>query len=134
MIPQVQDDLRQAFLVNVKLPDKTYRLDKERGRITSKVDGLEAVKQAIYLMINTERYRYPIYSWNYGIELAELIGKSPSYAIPEVQRRIKEALMQDDRITDVDAFSFTQNKQKVHLSFNVSTVYGEVKAEKEVQI
>lgn len=134
MIPQVQDDLRQAFLVNVRLPDKTYQLDKERGRITSKVDGLDAVKQAIYLILNTERYRFPIYSWNYGVELAELIGKSPSYAIPEMKRKIREALMQDDRITEVDAFSYTQNKQKVHFSFTVSTVYGEVKAEKEVQI
>ena len=58
--------------------------------------------QAVYLILNVERYAFPIYSRDYGSELSDLIGTPRDYAISEIKRRITEALTQDDRITSVD--------------------------------
>ena len=85
-------------------------IDGERitGTMT---DDIEAVKQAIYKILNTERYQYPIYSWNYGVELADLFGKPIAYVLPEIPRRIKEALVADDRIIDATAFELSHDKR-----------------------
>ena len=67
MIPVVDDEL--LTLEDETQPSLTYALDAENGRIRGKVDGLEAVKQAVYLVLSTERFAHLIYSWNYGAEL-----------------------------------------------------------------
>lgn len=110
-------------------PSKTYSIVD--GSIC---DGLESVRQAIELILNTERYKYTIYSWNYGIELNDLFGQPKSYVIPELQRRITEALTQDDRVKSVDNFEFEVNKKIVSVSFTVHTIYGDISSGKEVII
>lgn len=133
MIPQTNDDLTADFEVEVE-PSKTYKLNTDNNRIIGYIDGMEALKQAIYLMLSVERYDYLIYSWNYGIELKDLIGKPTSYVLSELKRRITEALTQDDRIESVDAFSFEVIKKKVHVAFTVHSIFGDFEAEKEVNI
>ncbi|MDU8766989.1 DUF2634 domain-containing protein, partial [Clostridioides difficile] len=104
----------------------------------SKIDGIcddvEALKQTIFLILNTERYEHLIYSRNYGVELNDLIGEPISYVIPELERRIKEALIQDDRVENVDNFEFQDVKGKVHCKFTVYSKYGNIKAEKVVSV
>ena len=117
-------------------PNKTYKMmidtDRIQGTIT---DDLEAVKQAIYKIINTERYKFLIYSWNYGIELEDLFGKPIPYVLPEIPRRIKEALTQDDRIKDVLGFDLTYNRKgDVLAKFTVVTIYGNIEIEKVVNV
>ena len=56
-------------------PSLNYEMHLEDETIYDKCDKLDAMKQVIYKILNTERYRYYIYSWNYGIELEELFGK-----------------------------------------------------------
>lgn len=117
-------------------PNKTYKMmidtDRIQGTIT---DDLEAVEQAIYKIINTERYKFLIYSWNYGIELENLFGKPIPYVLPEIPRRIKEALTQDDRIKDVLGFDLTYNRKgDVLAKFTVVTIYGNLEIEKVVNV
>ncbi|MGO0862332.1 DUF2634 domain-containing protein, partial [Clostridioides difficile] len=88
----------------------------------------------IFLILNTERYQHLIYSWHYGVELNDLIGEPVSYVIPELERRIKEALIQDDRIENVDNFEFQNVKGKLHCNFVVHTKYGNLNAEKVVSV
>lgn len=133
MIPVVNDDLQNDFEYE-EIPTRTFKLDITSETITGFTDGLEAMKQAIYLILNIQRYEYLIYSWNYGIELQDLFGQPISFVIPELKRRITEALMQDTRIKSVDDFSFEMNKGKVHATFTVSTIFGDVQAEKVVSI
>lgn len=133
MIPQT-GAFTEADAENTAQPTRTYHLNLERRRIQGHTDEFEAMKQAIYLILNTERYQYPVYSWDYGVELNELFGKPPSYVLPELKRRITEALMQDDRVTGVDGFSFETEGDKVHATFVVHTVFGEMEVEKEVDI
>ena len=59
-------------LEEVEIPTNTHKINYDKERVNGYVDNLEAMKQAIYLILNTERYAYPIYSWGYGIELVEL--------------------------------------------------------------
>jgi len=109
---------------------KIFRLYKFR----SMTDKRDALYQAIYLILNVERYAYPIYSRNYGSELSDLIGKPKDYAMSELKRRITEALEQDDRITGVGNWSFETGRKTVLANFTVYTIYGEIKAAKEVEI
>ncbi len=115
-------------------PGYTFKLDIERQRVKGTTDDKEAVLQTIYLMLSVERYAYQIYSRNYGVELSDLIGKPRDYVMSEIKRRITEALMQDDRITGVTDWKFESGRKSVTVQFVVNTVYGDVSAEKEVDV
>jgi len=132
MIPGTSGFLQSDFEITTQ-PTKTYRMDMENSQIRGYTDNLEAMKQAIYKIVNTERYQYIMYGWNYGIELLDLFGEPVSYVIPEVKRRIREALVWDDRINSVDNFE-TDLPQKgvLHISFTAHTIFGDVQAERTV--
>lgn len=130
MIPVDNDTIN--FKLNEHI-DTTYQLDISKNRIKSyKIDQKEAVKQASFLILNTERYDCVLYSWNFGIETKDLIGKSPSYVYPELCERIKEALIQDSRITSVNEFSYEILKNKMTIYFTIYTIYGDFDSHKEV--
>ena len=61
----------------------THRMTEER--VTGKVDGIKALEQAIYKILNTERYEYPIYTFAYGVELKKLIGREQPYVRSELK-------------------------------------------------
>ena len=133
MIPQVQDDIRQDFTFEA-LPSKTFRLNHNNLTVTGTIDQIQAVEQAVFLILNVERYQWLIFSWNYGVELHNLIGKDPEYCLPEIERRVREALLQDDRITPVQDFQFEINKKQVLATFTVVSIFGEINVEKVVEI
>ena len=115
-------------------PSYTYAMNDSTSKIVGKCDDIEAVKQAIFKILNTERYDSPIYSWDYGVELKELFGKPRHYCCAEIERQFTEALLVDDRITDVHNFMFSFPKRGViAVSFNVTTTYGEIDMEREVE-
>nr|DAP88904.1 MAG TPA: Protein of unknown function (DUF2634) [Caudoviricetes sp.] len=114
-------------------PSNTFFIDFEKGRISGFVDEREAVKQAIMLILNTERYKFLIYSWNYGVELEELIGTHPDIVEDEAERLISEALLQDDRITTVYDFEFSKNRDTLLVNFKVDSIYGDIDIETEVR-
>ena len=112
---------------------KDYRMNVRHGIINSQCDELDAMQQVIFKILNTERYQYIIYSWDYGIETLDLYGEPITYVVPELKRRIEEALLQDNRITSVDSFDFDVSEKKtVKATFTVHTIYGDVRAEKVV--
>lgn len=124
LIPTVSDGVI-ADIVDYTMPSKTYNLEYDKdSQIRGYCDEEKAMRQAIYKIINTERYEYIIYSWNYGIELADLFGKPIPFVYAEIQRRITEALLADDRIKDVYNFSFSNNREDVTVTFTASTIYG----------
>ena len=120
----------------VEQPSKTYKMNLYTGeRVQGYTDGLEAIKQAVYKILNTERYSYIIYSWNYGIELKDLFGQAMSYVCPELERRVTEALTQDTRITAVTNFEFDTSKRGVlSTTFTVHTDLGSFEAGKELEV
>ena len=129
-----KNDIKEDFTIEEN-SNKTYKLNIEKATIEGKCEGIEAIKQTIYCILNTERFEYLMYSWDYGIELKDLIGEQSTYVIPELERVIKEALIQDDRIEDVVEFVFNQtSKNIITVTFKVITKLGDVMVEKEVNI
>jgi phage baseplate assembly protein W len=104
------------------------------NRISGYVNDLEAVQQAIYLILSTERYKHIIYSWDYGVELLDLIGKPMPYVMAELPRRITEALTQDNRIEDVVDFEFETKGKRLHVKFTVVSSIGNIPTELEVEV
>ncbi len=132
MIPSATAFLGQDFEIEEQ-PTHTYRMNLGNSMIRGYTDNIEAMKQAIYKILNTERYQYVMYSWNYGIELLDLYGQPVSYVCPELERRITEALTWDDRINSVDNFEFnTVKKGEILVKFTVHTVFGDVQSERVV--
>lgn len=134
MLPQAGTDNVIDFDTNTTQPSYTYALEFESQRVRGYTDNRDALRQAIYLIIGTERYYYVIYSWNYGAELRDLIGQPVSYVLAEIKRRVEEALLQDDRITGITDWSFEVQGKKVHAKFMAHTIYGDIPIEKEVDL
>lgn len=134
MIPSAAGFLGRDFAV-VELPGLTYRADPEGEAVRGYVDGLGAVRQAVFRILQTERYQYAIYPWWYGIETSDLYGQPVNWVCAELERRIGEALLMDSRITGVTDFEFdTSVKGVVCAAFTVHTVYGDFVAGREVQV
>lgn len=134
MIPSTGGFLAQDFTI-VKQPGLTYRMDLDGDCVRGHVDGREALRQAIFRILQTERYQYVIYPWWYGIETIDLYGEPAAWVCAELERRITEALLVDDRITEVTDFAHdTGVKGTVHTTFTVHTIYGKITAEREVNI
>ena len=134
MIPSVNTVLNSEVKM-ITMPSKQHKMGFDNNRILGLCDGLEAVKQSIFKILNTERYTCLIYSWDYGIELKDLYGQSPMYVCPEIERRVKEALFQDDRISNIDEFEFDiSRKGVVSVSFTVHTLFGDLNEEMVVNI
>lgn len=112
---------------------RTYRADFARGRISGYADGISAMEQAVLLILSTERFRHAVYSWDYGSELGGVLGDDFQLAESEIKRLVREALLQDERVTDVDGFVFTRAaRNTLNVSFTVRTIFGELNETLEV--
>ena len=93
------------------------------------VEGNEGVKVWIYKALLTPRYNHSIYSWDYGSELMDLVGKAytPSLTKEEAKRYIKEALLINPYIVEVDITDIGFKDSLLSASVKVKTIYeGEV--------
>ena len=79
---------------------KTYKI--KDGKVIGFCDGKEALEQTIFFILSTERYKYLIYSDNYGSEFENVPNIDRDILESELKRRINEALIQDDRIESTD--------------------------------
>lgn len=127
MLPNT-DNLKEVEVISI--PSVDYRLEIDGEHVTGSCNDLESMKQVIFCILNTERYRFPIYSWNYGVELQDLYGKPRDYVMSVLQQRITEALMQDERIESVDNFEFEIKGSVICIEFTAHTIFGDVTSEK----
>lgn len=132
MLPKNETDLSAAEIT--EMPSLTYILNIGEQTIQEMTDGLDAVRQAVQLILAAERYEYAIFSWDYGVELQDLFGKDRDYVFAELQRRITDALTQDDRITEVTDFDFNCEKGKITVKFTVHSSYGDFESEVNVDV
>lgn len=106
------------------MTSRTYRITSDR--IAGYIDGIDAMKQAVWKRLMTERYVYDIYDDTYGLQTVDLIGKEYVYVASELEYRIRETLLNDDRISDVNQFQFKRGKDYIWVGFNVVTIFGEL--------
>ena len=116
----------------VSLPSQTWKIDKKSNRIVGETNGLEAVSQAVEILLNIDRYQYQIFQPYSGNEVKKLIGRNAKDAEILLQRYVQEALSTDDRILGIENFSSTVDGDKLTASFDVRTVFGMVQKEMEV--
>ena len=93
------------------------------------VEGNEAIKVWTYKALLVPRYNYSIYSWNYGSELMDLIGKAytPQLTKSEAKRYIEEALKINPYILDVNVIDTDFKDSVLSANVRVKTIYeGEV--------
>lgn len=129
----VDEDQDNDEEVEEDQPTLTFQI--KNGRIRNKVDGLPAMVQAVWKILKTERFVYPIYSDQYGNDLPDLFGKSFSYARVEIKRMLEEALLDDDRVTEVTIDSIEQSDSTtLSVTGTCTTIYGDVPIESEVKI
>ncbi len=129
MIPKSLIDAN-ITIIDTTETTSTYKISG--ARIQGSTDSLNALQQAIYKVLQTEKYEYPIYSFNYGVELESLIGKDLAYIKVELKRRIRECLLQDERIKDVENFNYQSTGDSLLCSFVVTSIYGNISVSKEV--
>lgn len=127
------NDLMQILNPDTSNKTKTFAINTTENIIGGKIDGLDALKQSIYLMLSIEADRYIIYPYTYGINTLDLIGKPYYYVAAVLPERIKTTLSKDDRITDVSDFEFIVDGKKLHVSFVVHTIYGIIPQEMTVR-
>ena len=91
------------------------------------VEGNEAIKVWVYKALLTPRYSYSIYSWNYGSELMDLIGKAYTHSLTkeEAKRYIKEALLINPYILGVTVIDTSFKNDLLSADIKITTIYGE---------
>ena len=92
------------------------------------VEENEAIKVWIYLSLLTPNKQYPIYSWDYGSEVKELIGKNYTKALTEAeaQRLIEECLLINPYITDIQVTDTSFKDSTLTCNVKVTTIYGDL--------
>lgn len=87
------------------------------------LEGVYALKVWIEKAIRTARYRFPIYTFQYGCELEDIIGLDIPRAVleSEVERTIREALKYDERIKAVQDFVIERGGDWLKVEFTVIT-------------
>ena len=104
-----------------------YEIDFNTGRLTGKIiTGLDAIIQWVRIVLSTDRYYYPQYSWSHGSDLSSLIGQNydQDYIESEVKRMIEDAIMVDDNILGISDLECSFVKDKLTIQFKIETIYG----------
>lgn len=115
-------------------PSLSWYINKETNRIEGTVDGQAAIRQAVEIILNVERFRWQIYRPYSGMEWDGLIGQDPGYVGAELQRRVIDALTVDDRVTGISDYDYTVDGASLSAVFTVNTVYGSIAESVEVPL
>lgn len=109
----------------VDRPTNTFIIDWSSRQIAGMGSGLTAMRQAVDIILQNERFEWQIYSSDFGSELEDLVGEEFDFIVSDLPRRIEDALSVDDRILSVTNFSFINNGNgTVTCKFDVITVFG----------
>ena len=104
-----------------------YEINFETNELTGRIiTGLEAVKQWAQMCLGTDRYYYNQYSWDYGSELRELIGKEYQldYITSECKRIIEDCLSVNPEITGIQDLEIMHVDDLLIVNFTLLTIYG----------
>lgn len=127
MFPFVDNEEEDEQEESLYIP-REYGIDFETGQLSGKiVEGYDALLVWAWLALQTPRYRYYIYSENYGQEYEDLIGKSYSTELTdsELESMTEECLTENPYITGIENFSCVKIEEKVTVTFSLITELGD---------
>lgn len=129
----IQDNkttLGKSFLFNFSVGDFVLKDGKLQV-----IEDVEAIQVWIQKIIKTEKFKFKIYETGvtneYGVTLMDLVNSGyPQFFIQaEIQREVAEALMRNPELLGVNNFSFSRDKRTLVVSFNVNSIYGDIREE-----
>ena len=119
-----------SVLTYVDQPTKTFLIDWNSRQISGFADGLEAMRQAVEIILQNERFWWQIYTADFGSELEELVGEDYHFIVSELPRRIRDAFPGTAGSCEQDNFVFSDGSGgKLVCSFDVHTVFGTISEE-----
>ena len=125
MIPQIGISTAE----NVKYepyPSLTYKLTGDQ--IAGDIDGIDAIRQAAFGILSTERYAHVVYDNNYGVELEQYCGCDFEFLEATIEDTLRDALTQDDRIKDITVTDISMaDSDSAQVVFEVHTNVGKIK-------
>ena len=122
------EDVREA-------PSLTYALDLDKGRIGEKIDGIDAVNQAIRKAIITPRFKCLIYDNQYGSEIEDTIiagDATQEYIETIIEGFVEDCLRPDTRVIRVYDFEVDFENDAAYISFKADTIFGETTIEEVI--
>ena len=90
--------------------------------------GAQAVLVWAWKALQVQRYRYPIYSWDYGNEWEDLIGTTYTDDLKQAEavRYVRECLLVNPYIEGVRDIVVAFDGEALNVDCALETVYGEV--------
>lgn len=98
------------------------------------VTGLEAVKVWAWKALHTERKRWRIYTWDYGSDIPQLIGKSYTSDTKQAEARrcVRDCLLINPYITSVHSIRVESDGAELIIDATIDTIYGETTISSEM--
>lgn len=132
------EEEREIENIKEELPVfREYKINFSSGQLITNdhgeniiVEKDEALKIWIWKVLQTNKYRYKIYSYNYGNELETLVGKGYSKELvdSEVSRYLEECLLANPYIKSIENINVDFEGSKLTINVKTKTIYGEVEA------
>ena len=127
----VSDPAELPLFIDAKWNDAEGCAELDELEEPIMVSGTEAIRGWIYRTLRTQRYAEELYSFDYGSEVSDLIGRnwSKETRLSEAERYIKEALLQNPYILSVEIDDLTFENCTLTVSLTARTVYADIRLE-----
>ena len=86
------------------------------------------------VIVNVERFKWQIYTPNFGTDYGGLLGTDPGYAASELRRRLEDAFLPDNRILGIKDYAYTFRDVSLTVTFTALTVFGDVPGSMEAAL
>ena len=133
MLPQSNIDLSRGIVFQDQ-PSLTWIADPVTNRLRGRGDNWEAVRQAVEVIVHVERFKWQIYTPNFGTDYDGLLGTEPGYAATELRRRLEDAFLPDDRVLGIKDYAYSFKDASLTVAFTALTVFGDVPGVMEVKL
>lgn len=133
-LPTTGDDLDLiSFAVEIQ-PSYTHKLGIEQNRVRGMTDEQDAVLQAVYLILNVEQLRFPHLFPQLRLRAIRFDRQAKGLCHERDKAAHHGGFTPMTESTSLDGWEFETGRNWVTARFTVHTIYGDVSAEKEVDI
>lgn len=115
-----------------QIPNRTYKLDLDKGRIIGFIEDEEALNLAAMKALYTPRFDCYAYDDQYGSEIARLLGDpdvTQEYIEAEMEFMLADALCADGRFFGIEDLKMRFEGDEAWFSFIADTTIGKLKME-----
>lgn len=115
-----------------QIPNRTYKLDLDKGRIIGFVDDEIAIQQAAAKALRTPRFDCYAYDDQYGSGVSRLLGDknvTQEYIEAEMEFLLNDALCADGRFLGIEDLKMSFDGDEAFFSFIADTSFGKTQME-----